>query len=252
MLSNRELFIKSIFIPNDKKDGVEYMSEGEVEDIIRKISQVGESLGYVGTNLSKDDLKNNQRKHKYDVWIAKEAKKNISILDRIVDLRLIVDWAIETKIDLFAFTFQEAFESQAFWHLEMISRYEIEKINIPNIDEERIVFRFSDKKHFLYLLNAEELKYEGKVMGHCVGGNNYKQKIKNGLSIILSIRDGKNDPHVTIEIDVPSRMVIQQQGRANQEPIKKYKNFIKEFLLFSTDFGNLDKKEIIKFLNINF
>ena len=252
MLSNRELFIKSIFIPNDKKDGVEYMSEGEVEDIIRKISQVGESLGYVGTNLSKDDLKNNQRKHKYDVWIAKEAKKNISILDRIVDLRLIVDWAIETKIDLFAFTFQEAFESQAFWHLEMISRYEIEKINIPNIDEERIVFRFSDKKHFLYLLNAEELKYEGKVMGHCVGGNNYKQKIKNGLSIILSIRDSKNDPHVTIEIDVPSRMVIQQQGRANQEPIKKYKNFIKEFLLFSTDFGNLDKKEIIKFLNINF
>ena len=252
MLSNRELFIKSIFIPNDKKDGVEYMSEGEVEDIIRKISQVGESLGYVGTNLSKDDLKNNQRKHKYDVWIAKDAKKNISIFDRIVDLRLIVDWAIETKIDLFAFTFQEAFESQAFWHLEMISRYEIEKINIPNIDEERIVFRFSDKKHFLYLLNAEELKYEGKVMGHCVGGNNYKQKIKNGLSIILSIRDGKNDPHVTIEIDVPSRMVIQQQGRANQEPIKKYKNFIKEFLLFSTDFGNLDKKEIIKFLNINF
>ena len=252
MLSNRELFIKSIFIPNDKKDGVEYMSEGEVEDIVKKISQVGESLGYVGTNLSKDDLKNNQRKHKYDVWIAKEAKKNISILDRIVDLRLIVDWAIETKIDLFAFTFQEAFESQAFWHLEMISRYEIEKINIPNIDEERIVFRFSDKKHFLYLLNAEELKYEGKVMGHCVGGNNYKQKIKNGLSIILSIRDGKNDPHVTIEIDVPSRMVIQQQGRANQEPIKKYKNFIKEFLLFSTDFGNLDKKEIIKFLNINF
>lgn len=252
MLSKRELFIKSIFIPNSKKDGVEYMPEGEVEDIIRKISQVGESLGYVGTNLSKDDLKNNQRKHKYDVWIAKEAKKNISILERIVDLRLIVDWAIETKIDLFAFTFQEAFESQAFWHLEMISRYEIEKINIPNIDEERIVFRFSDKKHFLYLLNAEELKYEGKVMGHCVGGNNYKQKIKNGLSIILSIRDGKNDPHVTIEIDVPSRMVIQQQGRANQEPIKKYKNFIKEFLLFSTDFGNLDKKEIIKFLNINF
>jgi hypothetical protein len=252
MLSKRELFIKSIFIPNSKKDGVEYMSEGEVEDIIRKISQVGESLGYVGTNLSKDDLKNNQRKHKYDVWIAKEAKKNISILERIVDLRLIVDWAIETKIDLFAFTFQEAFESQAFWHLEMISRYEIEKINIPNIDEDRIVFRFSDKKHFLYLLNAEELKYEGKVMGHCVGGNNYKQKIKNGLSIILSIRDSKNNPHVTIEIDVPSRMVIQQQGRANQEPIKKYKNFIKEFLLFSTDFGNLDKKEIIKFLNINF
>jgi hypothetical protein len=134
----------------------------------------------------------------------------------------------------------------------MISKYDIEKIEIPNIDNDRIVFRFSDKKHFLYLLNAEELKYEGKIMGHCVGGSNYKQKLKNGLSLILSIRDSKNEPHVTIEIDVPSRSVVQQQGKSNNEPVKKYKNFIKEFLLFSTDFGGLDNKEIIKFLNINF
>jgi hypothetical protein len=252
MLSKRELFIKSIFIPNQKKEGVEYLSDKEAEDIVKKISQVGETIGYIGTNLSKDESKNNQRKHKYDVWIAKEVKKNTAILNRIVDLRLILDWAIDTKSDLFAFTFQEAFEQQGAWHLEMISKYDIEKIEIPNIDNDRIVFRFSDKKHFLYLLNAEELKYEGKIMGHCVGGSNYKQKLKNGLSLILSIRDSKNEPHVTIEIDVPSRSVVQQQGKSNNEPVKKYKNFIKEFLLFSTDFGGLDNKEIIKFLNINF
>jgi hypothetical protein len=70
--------------------------------------------------------------------------------------------------------------------------------------------------------------------------------------LILSIRDSKNEPHVTIEIDVPSKSVVQQQGKSNNEPVKKYKNFIKEFLLFSTDFGGLDNKEIIKFLNINF
>lgn len=252
MLSKRELFIKKIFIPDQKKEGVEYPTDKEAEEIVKKISQVGESLGYIGVNLSKDDEKNNQRKHKYDVWIAKEAKKNISILDRIVDLRLIIDWATETKVDLFAYSFQEAFESQSLWHLEMFSRYDIEKIDIPEIDESRIAFRFSDKNHFLYLLNAEELKYEGKVMGHCVGGNNYKQKLKNGLSLILSIRDSKNEPHVTIEIDVPSRSVIQQQGKSNKEPIKKYKDLIKEFLLFSTDFGGMDNKEIIRFLNINF
>lgn len=252
MLSKREIFIKNIFLPKQKREGVEYLTEKEVDGIVKKISQVGETLGYIGENISKDDVKNNQRKHKYDVWIAKESKKNITILDRIVDLRLIVDWAIETKIDLFSYTFQEAFERQANWHLEMIQKYEIESINIPDIDEDRVVFRFSDKKHFLYLLNAEELKYEGKVMGHCVGGSNYKQKIKNGLSIILSIRDDKNQPHVTIEIDVSSRMVVQQQGKSNQEPIKKYKNLIKEFLFFSTDFKGLENKDVMKFLNINF
>jgi hypothetical protein len=86
MLSKRELFIKSIFIPNQKKDGFEYLSDKEAEDIVKKISQVGETIGYIGTNLSKDEVKNNQRKHKYDVWIAKEVKKNIEILNRIVDL----------------------------------------------------------------------------------------------------------------------------------------------------------------------
>lgn len=252
MLSKRELFIKNIFAPNQKKEGVEYISDKEAECIVRKISQVGESLGYIGVNISKDDTKNNQRKHKYDVWIAKEAKKDLSILDRIVDLRLIVDWAIETKVDLFAYSFKEAFEKQSIWHLEMMSKYDIEKINIPEIDESRIIFRFSDKKHFLYLLNSEELKYEGKVMGHCVGGNNYKQKLKNGLSLILSIRDNKNEPHVTIEIDVPSKSVIQQQGKSNKEPIKKYKDFIKEFLLFSTNFSDVENKNVMKFLNHNF
>jgi len=252
MLSNRELFIKKIFIPEIQKEGVEYPTEEEVEKIINRISQLGESLGYIGINISKNDKKNSQRKHKYDVWIAKEVKKDISILDRVIDLRLIVDWAVETKSDLFSYSFYEAFEQQALWHSQMFAMYEIDKINIPNIDEDRIVFRFSDKKHFLYLLNAEELKYEGKIMGHCVGGSNYKQKIKNGLSLILSIRDSKNEPHVTIEIDTTSRMVIQQQGKGNSEPIKKYKNLLKEFILFSTDFSDLNHKEVIKFLNINF
>ena len=62
MLSKRELFIKSIFIPNQKKEGVEYLSDKEAEDIVKKISQVGETIGYIGTNLSKDESKNNQRK----------------------------------------------------------------------------------------------------------------------------------------------------------------------------------------------
>lgn len=252
MLSKREEYIKKIFIPDNKKEGVSYPTEKEAIEMVKKISEVGESLGYIGVNLSKSQEKNNQRKHKYDVWIAKEVKKNNSVLNRIVDLRLIIDWASDTKTDLFSYTFDEALEEQAKWHLEMFAKYDIEKLDIPDIDENRIVFRFSDKKHFLYLLNAEELKYEGKSMGHCVGGSNYKQKLKNGLSLILSIRDSKNQPHVTIEIDIPSRMVVQQQGKGNSEPAKKYKNFLKEFLLFSTDFGGLENKEVMKFLNSNF
>lgn len=42
------------------------------------------------------------------------------------------------------------------------------------------------------------LKYEGDVMGHCVGG--YCEDVKSGRSMIYSLRDVKGEPHVTIEV----------------------------------------------------
>ena len=44
---------------------------------------------------------------------------------------------------------------------------------------------------------ANALKYEGDVMGHCVGG--YCPDVVSGRSRIFSLRDAKGEPHVTIE-----------------------------------------------------
>ena len=46
------------------------------------------------------------------------------------------------------------------------------------------------------------LKYEGDMMGHCVGG--YCEDVAQGNSRIFSLRDSKGRPHVTIETE-PSR-----------------------------------------------
>jgi hypothetical protein len=43
----------------------------------------------------------------------------------------------------------------------------------------------------------DALKYEGEVMGHCVGG--YCPDVVEGRSRIFSLRDAKGQPHVTIE-----------------------------------------------------
>lgn len=252
MLTKREEFIKTFFIPIQKKDGINYMSESEAEKIVLKISNIGKSLGFIGHNLSQDSSKTEKRKHKYDVWIAKEAKKDIGILDRTIDLKFIVDWATDTKADLFAYNFQEASIEQSKWHQEMLNKYEIEDISIPELDQNRIVFRFSDKKHFLYLLNSDELKFEGNSMGHCVGGQNYKTKVKNKLSMIISLRDNNNEPHVTIEIDIPSSRVVQQYGKGNKEPVKKYQKMLKEFVLFASNFKGIENPETLKFLNMRF
>lgn len=46
-------------------------------------------------------------------------------------------------------------------------------------------------------LLADQLKYEGDTMGHCVGG--YCDDVASGRSRIFSLRDAKGEPHVTIE-----------------------------------------------------
>lgn len=251
-LSNRELYIKTFFIPTQKKEGVVYMSEEEAVEIVKKISKIGSHLGFIGTNASQDQKKTEQRKHKYDVWIAKEVKRNSSILEKTTQLRLIIDWAAEAKSDLFSFTYEQALEEQKKWHQNRLAELKIHKIKIPSLDEDRIYFRFSDQKHFLYLLNEKDLKYEGQMMGHCVGAGHYNARVKKGLSIILSLRDEKNEPHVTIEINSNSRTVIQQYGKGNQEAVKKYRDLLKEFILFSSDFDGIENSEVLRLLNLYF
>lgn len=244
MLTSREEYIKNSFF----KD----LKEQEAIALVKKISALGDSIGYIGGNLNQDEEKREKRKHKYDVWISKEVKKDYSILDKSLELRLIVDWAVDTNADIFKYDFNGAFEAQDEWHDEMMRKHQIEKMNIPNIDENRVIFRFSDKEHFLYLLKPEELTLEGSIMGHCVGGKNYKSKVKNKQSLILSIRDKNNMPHVTIEVDVNSRTVLQKYGKGNKAPVSKYLRMYSEYALFATDFKDLENKEVLRFLNINF
>lgn len=243
-LTNREKYIKKTFFS--------HLPEKEAFDTIKKISKIGNSLGFIGINISSDQEKNEKRKHKYDVWISKEIKKDPSILDKTLELRLIVDWASENNIDIFQHNFKSAFEAQEEWHEEMKRKYHIGNMNIPEIDEERIIFRFSDKKHFLYLLKEKDLKHEGAIMGHCVGGKGYKSKVRNKQSLILSIRDKDNMPHVTIEVDVNSRRTIQKYGKSNKPPVEKYLKMYAEYVFYATDFKGLEDKEVLRFLNLDF
>lgn len=244
MLTNREEYIRKTFFS--------HLEEGEAISMVKKISAIGDSIGYIGGNVNQNEEKANKRKHKYDVWISREVKKNIEVLNKAFEIRLIVDWASETNADIFQYTFDRAYEAQKEWHEEMKRKYQIEKMNIPEIDEKRIIFRFSDKEHFLYLLNENDLTHEGKIMGHCVGGKNYKSKVKNKQSIILSIRDKNNLSHVTIEVDVMSRTTIQKFGKSNKKPVDKYLRMYSEYALFASDFKELENKDVLRFLNLDF
>lgn len=86
------------------------------------------------------------------------------------------------------------------------------------------------------------LKYEGEVMGHCVGG--YCPDVMEGRSRIFSLRDAKGQPHVTVEVK-PGEMrggqtveqylsqppdIIQIKGKANRAPKEEYLPFVQDFV----------------------
>lgn len=61
----------------------------------------------------------------------------------------------------------------------------------------------------------DALKYEGDVMGHCVGG--YCDDVLSGQSKIYSLRDNKGEPLVTIEVK-PNRSFLRPLDFAESAP----------------------------------
>jgi hypothetical protein len=76
------------------------------------------------------------------------------------------------------------------------------------------------------VLSAEALNYEGQQMGHCVGS--YASRVQSQNCQIYSLRDSKNEPHVTIE--ARGDRVIQIKGKQNKEVVEKYWDYVADFL----------------------
>jgi len=190
--------------------------------------------------------------HKYDIWIAKEVMKNPNLLNNISvlqkEFQYIVDWAQKKHPDIMQLDFVTAFKASEEWHKNLkfkdVDRKEHKE------EDERIIYRCSDGKHFFMLLRPEDLSEEGDIMRNCVG--TYTDKVRLGRSLIVSLRDEKNTSHVTIEIDVETGMTLQVRGKGNADPVSKYKKLIVEFAMFSADYGENMDKEILELLNMKF
>jgi hypothetical protein len=87
------------------------------------------------------------------------------------------------------------------WHQLQNWVYDQNKINAPQDEAdaaEEVVFEWPDG-WTIKKLGPEALGREGELMGHCVGG--YCTDVRNQNSHIYSLRDEKNQPHVTFEVE---------------------------------------------------
>lgn len=171
---------------------------------------------------------------KYAVWIAREANK---VSDFNFDsLNKIMDWAHSTRPNILSLSFSDAQKQSDEWHDNLEKNSSKDFAKRLSLDENRIVYRTLDNKHFFYLLIPSELKYEGQYMGHCIGTNSfYATRLKKNQIQILSLRDENNLPHVTIEMILQPDGLLrtgQISGKGNHPPIDKYQNMITEYGLF--------------------
>ncbi len=83
--------------------------------------------------------------------------------------------------------------------------------------------------------SANDLKVEGNLMQHCVGGYGYAERVKKGETLILSLRDQRNKPHATIEVSLAG--IVQIKGKQNAAPKNEYKEILKRFFVLNNRDG---------------
>ena len=64
---------------------------------------------------------------------------------------------------------------------------------------------------------------EGRILHHCVGGDNYLSKHNEGKSYILMMRLQKEPetPYITIEINPEQKRIVQWYGERDTKPDKE-------------------------------
>lgn len=102
------------------------------------------------------------------------------------------------------------------------------KTKFPNIRKQYRKLRnryFYEDENFLIrpARSAEEIVMEGRILHHCVGGNDYLAKHNKGETYILMLRQqiSPEVPYITVEIDRSNGRILQWYGANDKKPDEK-------------------------------
>lgn len=72
--------------------------------------------------------------------------------------------------------------------------------------------------------DAGEIVEEGRILHHCVGGDNYLKKHNEGVTTILFLRSVKDPeiPYITVEIETEGMRIVQWYGAHDKKPDEKH------------------------------
>jgi hypothetical protein len=101
---------------------------------------------------------------------------------------------------------------------------------VPDNAGEETVTAMAGGFRMVRLLTVESLDRESVGMGHCIGQGSYDKTLKDGSRQFFSLRDCKNQPHATLEVDTKEHSVLQCQGKENKPPVERYLPYLQQFI----------------------
>jgi len=145
----------------------------------------------------------------------------------------ISDWVEQTGADIEKMTIVEALQASDDWHSAMAGAGSGKQYGPVN--QNLILYGPQWNKPewngwtIQKVVTKNDLLVEGNKMNHCVGS--YANEVRYGRVTIVSLRDPRNNPHVTLEFDGNQiKNANQIRGNSNKEPDDEYKAMIKEWI----------------------
>jgi len=102
------------------------------------------------------------------------------------------------------------------WHTHLAASGKIMDINAG-----RVVERYPDGYYWMDL-GTNNSSDEGQAMGHC--------GVDGRATTLISLRDEKGEPHVTLAYNEKTKNIGQVKGKNNKRPVEKYMNYVNDFL----------------------
>jgi len=131
-------------------------------------------------------------------------------------------------------TWEQAEQAAFAWHDAMKAA---ETSDVEEDENDRELYMDLGGGNAWWSLTGEScLNREGDLMGHCVA--DYLDDVQDGDTLILSLRDAKNQPHATIELNeeyssgqkLGNLSIAQVKGKENKPPVEKYWKYIDEVI----------------------
>ena len=161
----------------------------------------------------------------YIPWLAKVVKRGVTggeedaLKRRFLSICM---WAQKTNTDLSRVSLADALES-ARSHITKAGR----KGKVES-DANPVVYRFDDGFKIVQLKTDAALKLEGTLLKHCVG--TYCDQVREGTSVIYSLRTPSNEPLVTLEYQPENKSFEQMFGMENSGPEPHVIPYLIEFV----------------------